>query len=118
MNFKLIIPVVLVGGLLIGVKPSDLLGQGGHLWGNFYRDFLAIFNGNAQDKLAKEIRGNAGNDVQATYEAAPAAAGNETSTIARDIERDRREAARTAKVINMNAEELKQRLEEQKKQLE
>ena len=88
------------------------------MWGNFYRDFLAIFNGEANDRLAIEIKGNAENDVQTIYDAAPAAAGDEISTIAHDISRDRKEAAKTAKVININAEELKQRVEDQKKQLE
>lgn len=120
MNLKLIVPSVLVGGVLIflGIKPSNLLDLGGRVWGEFSRDFLAIFNGEAKDRLAKEIKGNAGNDVQAIYDASPAAAGDETFAITRDIERDRREAARTAKIIEINAGELKQRVEDQKIQLE
>lgn len=120
MNFKLVVPVVLVGGVLMlfGIKPADMLDQGGNVWGKFYNDFSAILNGEASDRLAKEIRGNAENDVQTIYDAAPAAAGDEVSAIARDINRDRKEAAKTAKVIDINAEELKQRIEDQKKQLE
>ena len=120
MNLKLIASVVLVGGVLIffGVKPSNLLDQGGNMLGKFSGDFLAIFNGNAKDRQAKEIRGNAGGSVQVIYDATPAAAGDETSAIMRDIDHNRSEAARTAKVVDINAEELKRRLEDQKKQLE
>lgn len=120
MNIKLIVSAIAAVGVLMlfGVRPSSLLDQGGKVWEKFSGDLSAVFSGKANDRLAREVRGNFGNNVQAIYDAAPAAAGDETSAIARDIGRDRRETARTAKVVDINTRELKQRVEDQKGQLE
>jgi len=120
MNLKLIVTAVLAGGVLMffGIKPGVLLDQGGNVWGKFSGDLWAVFNGDAKDRLAKEIKGSSGNDARAIHETIPAAAGDEISTIAHDINRDRKEAAKTVKVIDMSTEELKRRIEDQQKQLE
>lgn len=120
MNFKLIVLVVLAGGILFffGMRPADLLNQGGSSWEKFSGDFLAIFNGEAKNKLAQEIRGNAVKKVQTSPDAVPVEMGEDMAAIARDINRDRNRVTETVKVIDVGAEELKLRMEEQRKQIE
>ena len=116
MNFKLIASVVVVGGVLMfsGIEPSDALDQGSDAWGKFSGDFLALFNGEAKDKLAKEIRDNENSDLHAICNDAPVVAdGDETAALARDINRERCETLRSAQTTIVNTEELKQRLKEQ-----
>ena len=119
MNIKLIVSVVLIGGVLVffGVKPTDLLNQGGQVWENFSGDFMAIFSGETTEKVAKEIRGNAGAVVQVAHDAA-SAEGEEENTIEKEILRDRKEWAKSTKVTDLNPEELKQRLKEIKMEQE
>ncbi|MDZ4201846.1 MAG: hypothetical protein U1C96_06825 [Gallionella sp.] len=120
MNFKLIIPAVLVVGALVlfETKPAELLDHAGDVMGKFTSDLSAIFNGDAEDNLAKEIRGSGENNAQVVYESSAAPVDDEVSAIARDINRDRKEAAKTEKVINVSADELKRRIEDQKMQIE
>lgn len=132
MNIKLIASVVLAGGVLMfsGIQPSYLLEQGGNWWQAFSTDFMALFNGEAVERVAKETRGNAGDAVQTFYVADPASTDAEVLAIVSDVNRDlsQAEAERKAAVTealkqrwndqNISIEGLKQRLEEQKSQLE
>jgi hypothetical protein len=115
MNFKFIAFIALVVGTLsyFEIKPADLLEQGSEVWGGFKGDFVAIINGEAQEKLARETRGNTSDDLQAICDADPVAEDDEAAMVLRSINLERCEAIRNAKATIANPEELKQRLEGQ-----
>jgi hypothetical protein len=121
MNFKLITSVVLMAGVLIflGIKPSDLLEQGSNEWEKFSRSFLGIFNGEASKRIATEMAANTSADLQAICNSGPATANDdESSSIAREINHERCETLRNSSVIVVSPEGIKQRLEDQTKNLE
>ena len=114
---KVVIAVALVGGALTfyGIRPADLLEQGSEVWEGFSGDFMAIFNGEAKDKLAKEIKGSSENAMRAVYVPASEEVGDESNAIAQEIMRERQEVANSAtRVIDLDPEEYKKRLQELK----
>ena len=115
MDFKLIASGILIGGALMfsGIQPSDLLEQGSDVWGRFTGDFMAILNGEAQEKLAREARDNTTDDMQAICDTDPVDAGEQSATIVQDINLVRCETIRNTKAAIANPEELKQRLDSQ-----
>jgi len=115
MNYKLIASVILASGALMffEVNPSDLLDKGSNFWGKFSGDFMAIFNGEGTARVANKISLNAGDDLQEICDAEPAAADDESSQIASEINRHRCEEINNAKAIINNPEEIKQSLESQ-----
>jgi hypothetical protein len=132
MNFKLVVPIVLVGGVLLisGIQPTDLLDRGWNAWQAFTTDFVALFNGEGQTRIANEIKAKAGDGVQQYYVADPATTDADVVEIVNEVNRDlskAEEERRTALVEglkqrwkdqNLSIESLKQNLEEQKKLLE
>jgi hypothetical protein len=115
MNIKFIASVILAGGVLMffEINPSDLLDQGSNFLGKFSGDFMALFNGEGTAKVANKISLNEGGDLQEICDAEPAAADDETSITAREINRERCEEIKNAKAIISNPEEIKQNLESQ-----
>ena len=115
MNFKFIASIVLIVSALFyfDVKPAGLLEQGSEVWDEFTGDFAAIFNGEAERKLAGDIAGASNPELQEICDSQPAAEGDESAMITRDIHRERCEAIKNARATIANSEELKQRLEDQ-----
>jgi len=127
MNVKLVVSVMLVGGVLLfsGIKPSYLLDKGSDEWQAFSADFMALFNGDAEKRIAKETRGNTEDQVHKYYVADPSTMDEEVISIVNDVNRDLSEAEaerRSAiteqlkqrwKDQTISIEELKQRLKDQ-----
>ena len=127
MNVKLVVSVMLVGGVLLfsGIKPSYLLDKGCNEWQAFSRDFMALFNGDAQDRIAKEVRGNEEDRVRQYYVADPGTTDKEVIEIVDDVNQglSKAEAERRAAITEqltqrwkdktISIEELGQRLKDQ-----
>jgi hypothetical protein len=120
MRFKSMVSILLIGGVLVylGIRPSDLMDQGNNFWRKFSGDFLAIFDGKAPNRGAKEMEATAGGDAQANCVVEPGATDDESAALAREIVRDRCEQAKRAKVIVLNPEELRKQLENRERQSE
>jgi hypothetical protein len=120
MSFKSIASILLMGGVLmfLGIRPSDLLDHGGNFWEKFSGDSLALFNGDAANRVAKEMRETTGGGAQAYCDAESGGADDESSALEREIKRDRCEAVKKEKVIVLNPEEIRQRWEDRKRNIE